>query len=430
MADMSRFLKNLHGASILGINPPVFDFTFFDLWAKPLGLLFLLDFLRRRGNSVSLIDCIAEGAEGPLPWGRSRICKEEIKKPAPLRNIPRRYHHFGLNDEAFLRRLRGRQAPDCILVTSGMTYWYEGVFRTIELLRQVFPAVPVILGGTYARLCPDHALLSGADFVQTEALDFDLTSPALDLYSAPGYALLLSSTGCPLHCDYCASKRLFPLFRQRPLDEVIRDLRLQMKAGPIHNGAFYDDALLWGKKERFYPLCRGLKREFPFMNWHTPNGLSVREIDGECADVLMSTGFQTLRLSLESVDPALLGRSSFKAEGQDYIRALECLTRAGFDSSRIETYILAGLPGQKASSVAETIDFVIEAGGRPKLAVFSPVPGTLSFEEAAAALPALRSEPLLANKTAYSSYISGNLSPEEVQFLKDRTKIKKPNQGK
>ncbi|GAB1487078.1 hypothetical protein MASR2M79_21310 [Aminivibrio sp.] len=210
---------------------------------------------------------------------------------------------------------------------------------------------------------------------------------------------------------------------------MLQDLRLQMKCGRIQNGVFYDDALLYRKKERFYPLCKMLKKEFPDLAWHTPNGLSVREIDQECANVLMRTGFQTLRLSLESIDPSLLGRSSFKATADEFLRALECLKRAGFDSSRIETYILAGLPGQKASSVAETIDFVIEAGGRPKLAVFSPVPGTLSFEEAAAALPALRTEPLLGNKTAYSSYISGNLSPEEVQFLKDRTKINKANQG-
>lgn len=423
MADLSSLLKDLRGAKILGINPPVFDFTFFDLWAKPLGLLFLLDFLRRRGNSVSLIDCIAEGAEGTLTWGRNTIRKKEIRKPAPLRNIPRRYHHFGLDEEAFLSRLRGQETPDYILVTSGMTYWYEGAFRAIKLVRQIFPTVPIILGGTYARLCPDHALFSGAEFIQTEPLDFDFTSPALDLYSASGYAILLSSIGCPLHCDYCASKKLFPVFRPRPLDEVLQDLRLQMKEGGIHNGAFYDDALLYRKKERFYPLCSALKKEFSSLTWHTPNGLSVREIDQECADVLMDTGFQTLRLSLESIDPSLLGKSSFKATADEYLRALECLKRAGYDSSRIETYILAGLPGQTVSSVAETIDFVHSAGGVPKLAEFSPVPGTPAFEEAAAKIPELREEPLLANKTVYSSYISGNLSPEELQLLKNRTKI-------
>lgn len=424
MGDVSSLLKKLQGARILGINPPVFDFTFFDLWAKPLGLLFLLDFLRRRGNTVSLIDCIAEGAEESLSWGRNRIRKKEIQKPVPLRNIPRRYHHFGLGEEEFLDRLRGQETLDYILVTSGMTYWYEGVFWAIRLLRQVFPSVPVILGGIYARLCPDHALLSGADTLQTDPLVFEMISPALDLYSRPGYATLLSSTGCPLHCDYCASKKLFPVFRQRRLDDVMIDLRLQMKCGGIQNGAFYDDALLYRKKERFYPLCKMLKQEFPELTWHTPNGLSVREIDQECADVLMGTGFQTLRLSLESIDPSLLGRSSFKATAGEYLRAIECLKRAGFDNGRIETYILAGLPGQAVSSVAETIDFVHSAGGVPKLAEFSPVPGTSAFEEAARRLPELREEPLLANKTVYSSYISGTLSPEELQLLKDQTKIK------
>lgn len=422
MADKSIFLKTLQGASLLAINPPVFDFTFFDLWAKPLGLLFLLDFLRRRGNTVSLIDCLDEEASGPLSWGRKKTRKNEIQKPAPLQNIPRRYHHFGLDERGFLERLHGLETPDCILVTSGMTYWYEGVFWAVRRVRQVFPSVTIILGGTYARLCPDHALLSGADFIQTEPLDFDFTAPALDLYSDPGYALLLSSTGCPLHCDYCASKNLFPVFRQRPLNEVLQDLRLQMKCGRIQNGVFYDDALLYRKKERFYPLCKMLKKEFPEVAWHTPNGLSVREIDQECADVLMRTGFQTLRLSLESIDPSLLGRSSFKATTNEYLRALECLKRAGYDSSQIETYILAGLPGQLASSVAETIDFVHSAGGVPKLAEFSPVPGTPAFEEAAGRVPELRKEPLLANKTVYSSYISGNLSPEELQLLKNRTK--------
>ena len=424
MADMSAFLKELRGASLLGINPPVFDFTFFDLWAKPLGLLFLLDSLRRRGNTVTLIDCIAEGTSGPLSWGREKIRKREIQKPAPLQNIPRRYHHFGLDEDDFLARLREVEKPDCILLTSGMTYWYEGVFWAVRLLRQVFPSVPVLLGGIYARLCPEHALLSAADVIQTDPLSFNLVSPAMDLYSDPGYVLLLSSTGCPLHCDYCASKKLFPVFRPRPLEEIMNDLRLQMKCGDIANGAFYDDALLYRKRERFYPLCDALRKGYPSLSWHAPNGLSVREIDQECADILKQTGFETLRLSLESVDSSLLGKSSFKATAIEYTQALACLEKAGYDGRRIETYILAGLPGQSVRSIAETIDFVLEAGGVPKLAEFSPVPGTRSFEEAAAEIPGLRTEPLLSNKTVYSSYISGALSPMELQELKDRTRIK------
>ena len=47
--------------------------------------------------------------------------------------------------------------PRAILVTSLMTYWYPGVQETIQLLRSVFPEVPILLGGIYASLLPEHA---------------------------------------------------------------------------------------------------------------------------------------------------------------------------------------------------------------------------------------------------------------------------------
>jgi hypothetical protein len=37
-----------------------------------------------------------------------------------------------------------------------MTYWYQGVQETIQLLRTVFP-VPILLGGRYAPLLPEYA---------------------------------------------------------------------------------------------------------------------------------------------------------------------------------------------------------------------------------------------------------------------------------
>jgi hypothetical protein len=88
----------------------------------------------------------------------------------------------------------------------------------------------------------------------------------------------------------------------------------------------------------------------------------------------------------------------------------------------METYILAGVPGQSVESVERSIRFVLEHGGNPRIAEFSPVPGTPSFEEAAATLPALRDEPLLSNKTAYSAYLAGAMSPRELQALKDMAK--------
>jgi len=419
MADLSPLLRGLSGATILGINPPVHDFTFSDLWAKPLGLLFLLDYLRRRGNRVHMVDCVYEGRYGLLPFGRNRIRSTEIPKPPPFRSIPRRYNRFGMDRNGFIASLRALPPPDYILVTSVMTYWYEGVFQTVETLRECFPSSRIILGGIYARLCPDHAARSGADYIQTLPLALDLIMPAMDLYPDRRYGALLTSFGCPLACEYCASSILEPHFRRRPHEYVLEDAAAQILKGDVQDLAFFDDALLMGKEAHFYPLCRALGKMKPGIRFHTPNGLHVREIDEECALFLKESGFQTIRLSLESVDPGFQKRGSEKTGDEEYLRALLFLMQAGFPPGRLETYVLAGVPGQDPESVEKTIRFIAENGGNPRLAEFSPVPGTVSFELAANLVPGLRDEPLLGNKTVFSSYISGLLAPDRLQHFKD-----------
>lgn len=417
--DFSDMLSGLRGATILGINPPVFDFTFFDFWSKPVGLLTILDSLRERGNRVHLVDCIYEGATEPLSFGRLRVEREEVRKPPPFAHIPRRYHRFGMNDEAFLQRLRSVPEPDYILVTSGMTYWYEGVEWCINRLRMVYPSTPVLLGGVYARLCPEHAGRSGADMVQTEPLELGLNRPAMELYHGPSYGVLMTSFGCPMACEYCASRCLFPSFRERSVEEVLSDAGYQFALPGVHHAAFYDDALLIHKEQRFYPLCDALRARFPHMQYHTPNGLHVHEIDARCAEVLRRTGFTTIRLSLESTDPNFQRKGSNKTTAQEFQSACFHLIEAGYDIRRVDAYILAGLPGQSPSSVEESIRFVQSCGARARLAEYSPVPGTPMFDEAASLVPDLRREPLLSNKSVFSTYVSGILAPEEMQRLKN-----------
>ena len=43
---------------ILLVNPWIYDFTAFDLWLKPLGLLYLASHLLNQGYEVELLDCL------------------------------------------------------------------------------------------------------------------------------------------------------------------------------------------------------------------------------------------------------------------------------------------------------------------------------------------------------------------------------------
>lgn len=404
---------------ILGINPPVEDFAFFDLWSKPAGLLYLLKRMKMNGNEVYLLDCIHEASVGKKSFGREKIGCMEIEKPPAYRGIKRKYHRFGLSEGHVKKRLAEIPRPDAVFLTSAMTYWYGGVKWIISILKRELPDVPVILGGSYARLCPEHAKGLGADRIVTDHWIPDSHYPAMDLYEKIPYGITMTSFGCPLSCSYCASRILWPKYTRRTVSEVLREIEYQVSLG-AKDIAFYDDALLIDKRDYFYPLCRGLRSEYgERINFHTPNGLHVREIDDGCAEILRGSGFKTIRLSLESIDPKMSDASSGKVAREEYARAVRYLLDAGYSRNDCETYILLGLPGQSIDSVKETINFVISAGGKPKLAEFSPIPGTTSFNMAAEKIPELKTEPLLHNNSVFSSWISGNISPEELQELKD-----------
>ena len=413
-------LFSLKGKTILGVNPIVEDFAFFDLWSKPLGLLCLLEKMRENANSVGLIDCIHEGAEGQKTYGREKIARSETEKPAVYRNIKRKYHRFGISEEHFVKRLHSVQRPDLVLLTSVMTYWYGGVKWALDILHRELPGVSVILGGVYARLCPEHAAKLGADCLITENWQPDVPYPAMDLYARPPYGVTMTSYGCLLNCSYCASHILWPGYHRRTVDEVINEIDFETGLG-VKDIAFYDDALLMEKEKYFYPICEKLKGHD--IAFHTPNGLHVSQIDEKCAHVLNETNFKTIRLSLESIDPAIAKESSGKVARGQYASAVKNLLGVGYSQRDCETYILLGLPNQSVKSVADTINFVKDCGGTPKLAEFSPIPGTPLFETAAAAMPELRTEPLLQNNTVWSSYFSNAISPETLQKLKDMARI-------
>ena len=421
MSDLSELIVNIKSKTVIGINPPVFDFAWFDLWSKPLGLLNILEYLRAH-NDVYLIDSLYEARTKALSFGRWKVKKERVLKPEVYKNIPRHYYRFGLSPDELESRLQALPKPDYIHVTSAMTYWYEGVFETVKIARKVFPEATILLGGAYAILCPEHAAKSGADFIQSEPLDIFSPHPAIDLYEKPEYGVVMSSYGCPMSCRYCASSKLFPYFRERSVSDVIEDIRFQLSVSDACNLAFYDDALLLNKRDRFYPLCEAMEREFPYLTIHTPNGLHVSQIDEECAEMLFRAHFHTIRLSLEGIDSYTIAASSEKTGKSGYESTVKALKGAGYTDERLETYILVGLPGQNADDILRTIDYVKSLGGKPKITEFSPIPGARMFELAHKSCPELANEPLLHNNTIYAPWVSGSIPPDMLQHFKDRAK--------
>jgi radical SAM superfamily enzyme YgiQ (UPF0313 family) len=411
--------------SLLLINPWIYDVAAYDFFARPLGLLYLAGLLESRGFPVHLIDCLATPHARSGPFGTGRYPKEALPSPPALASFPRRYGRYGISEAAFRQKLAETPRPAAILVTSLMTYWYPGVTAAIRLAREHFPDTPVLLGGVYATLCPDHARRhSGADLVITgpgeEAVLQHLAPlpnmyhpplnhanletlpyPALHLATELSFIPLLTSRGCPFSCDYCASCFLAPRYQRRSPLAVAEELLYWHRALNLTEVAFYDDALLVSTETHFLPILEELARRNAHFRFHTPNALHARFITHEVALWLKRANFATLRLGVETAVPGT-ERLDQKLEDEELEAALRYLKEAGFSQKDIGVYLLIGLPGQEDEEVAASIRRVRELGSTPVLALYSPIPGTKLWPEALAASPYdLENEPLFQNHSLF-----------------------------
>ena len=398
---------------LLLINPWIYDFAAYDLWMKPLGILNIASAFRQQGYKISFIDCLDrynpmllnfQNLEKPKSkkYGCGHFLRAEIKKPDILNDIQKKYCCYGITEEIFIQELKNISPPDAILVTSMMTYWYPGVFRAIELLKDKFPKIPVILGGIYATLCHDHALNnSGADFVFNGndingalALINELTgienkfrysiselpSPAFDLYQKIDYACISTSLGCPYQCTYCASKLLYPDFIQRKPETVVSEIAYFYKKSGIKNFAFYDDALLVNSDNHIGKILDGIISLNINSYFHTPNGIHPRLITESLAKKLFHAGFKTLRLSLETANKKLQIETGNKVTNEEFEEALNFLKTAGFGQNELGAYIFMGYPGRDKEELNDSINYVTQKKIRPFLVEYSPIPGTFEWD--------------------------------------------------
>lgn len=411
---------------LLLVNPWIHDFAAFDFWLKPLGLLRVAGALQDAGAKVRLLDLLDRNHPW-LPrrtrtdgWGRGKFFAEEIEKSQILEYVPRKFRRYGVPYSTVEKKLPDLPDTDAILVTSSMTYWYTGVRETIAVLRKRYPEIPVILGGVYATLMPEHTRISaGADVVITGSLEankayleslLDLKLrdtkplPAWDLYPTLEYAVMTISRGCPFRCTYCASHRFEPHYLPRKLKDTIAELKYLADL-KVRRIAFYDDALLFHPE--FDELMGEMIRMDVNFEFHTPNGLHVSEITPRRARLMKDAGFRSPYLSLETVDERLLEITGAKVSPDAFIQAVRVLKDAGF-SGELHAYVLFGLPGQSEDSVKRTLDLALSEGVKPHLAEFSPVPGTLEFKRSGLDDNA---DPLLTNNTAWC-----NLGPRRSQL--------------
>ncbi|WP_041076996.1 B12-binding domain-containing radical SAM protein [Thermotoga caldifontis] len=435
---------------IVLINPWICDFAAYDFWLKPVGLLYVGAVLLSYGFDVVLIDLLNRHDPDlarfvkPKPdkrYGTGKFHTVEVSKPPELSFVPRKYKRYGAPEEFFVHKLKQIENPDAFFVTSSMTYWWPGVRQTIEIIKGMFPNVPVVLGGTYARIYPDHAKLhSGADVIYTEDVSklnellfelfdgsfntdlndwFERFDPAYELYQRVGYLVFFTSLGCVYNCSYCLTPKLYGKWIHRSVHRIVEMVQKYVRMFNVKDVVFFDDAALIDKENHFKPLLRELIELDLGVNYHLPNGIHARLIDEELAQLLKRANFVTIKLGYETSGPLQI-RTGGKVYDEDILRAAELLKNAGFTADEIQAYIMVNMPGQTVQDVMTAIEVCKKASISVSLNEYTPIPGTRDWIELtrSGVLPS-DVDPLLLNNTVLPYWWKAGMDAATVQKLKD-----------
>jgi radical SAM superfamily enzyme YgiQ (UPF0313 family) len=417
--------------NLLLINPWIYDFAAFDLWSQPLGLLYIASFLREQGFTVSYIDCLRSSNTDiepkPKKYGVGNYRRISVDTPPLLKDIPRKFARYGISESEFREALEKNPIPDAILITSIMTYWYLGPVRVVQIIRDVYPNVPIILGGIYASLLSEHAKqvvqpdfviegpgewqvfdllknilnITAAKSKSYDTLD-DYPYPAFDLIPDLRYLCVMTSRGCPLNCSFCAQKHIAAKFSQRQPEMVVNEIIYHYQKYKIQDFAFYDDALFINRENHIKVILRLLIAAKLPIRFHTPNGLFAKDIDAELAELMYQANFKTVRLSFETSNENRRKDMYNKISNEGMNSAVRNLTKAGYSPSELDAYVIMGLPGQSVDEILESMIFVNNLGVQVKLASFSPIPKTRDFDRAVESGKIKDDiDPLLTNKTIF-----------------------------
>jgi radical SAM superfamily enzyme YgiQ (UPF0313 family) len=415
---------------ILLVNPPIYDFSAYDFWLKPYGLLRVAGYLRGQAQ-LSLFDyldrlhplapsdpCLRAGT-----WGRGPFYAENVPKPAPFVTVPRTYRRYGLPRALFQTLLAEAGPFDVALIQTVMTYWYPGVQEVIEDIRARSPQTIIVLGGVYATLCPQHARGLGADLViDRDHLDplwqvLRLTPrwqelPLWEDYADLQVGILKLTDGCPFRCTYCSVPQVYPPFAARPFERVLAELAWLRQCGAQHI-AFYDDALLFKPEQSLLPFLRQVMQCRLEGSFHTPNALNARFITKDIAQAMVQAGFQTFYLGFESSAYTWQRHTGGKVYTHELEQAVEHLVSAGADIRQMTAYLIVAHPQSAQQDIEASMHFAHGLGLRLMLSEFSPIPGTPDGERCRQWVDL--DEPLWHNKTIFPLLLLG---APEVQRLK------------
>ncbi|MEZ0535965.1 hypothetical protein ACAG39_01810 [Caldicellulosiruptoraceae bacterium PP1] len=216
--------------------------------------------------------------------------------------------------------------PDIIFVTSLFTYGWRKVKEAVEYYRTLFPKTPIILGGIYASLMPEHAKYEiRPDYIWQRVIpEAEDICPDYSLVPEWDGSILFSSRGCIRRCPFCV---VWKIESQYEAKNTISHL-INPKYTRI---IFWDNNFLASpyKLEIFEFLEKYRNIEGKKVKVDFNQGLDARLLTLPFAEKISNLKYDLIRLAYD------------KIEDRKYLlKAVQNLTEVGIKKRKILVYML------------------------------------------------------------------------------------------
>jgi radical SAM superfamily enzyme YgiQ (UPF0313 family) len=288
------------------------------------------------------------------------------------------------------------ERPDLVAV-SALTASAAEAYRLSGKLRQA--GMRTVLGGLHATTCADEArqhfdavvvgegesvwpaVLADVEAGRLQPLyqaraAFDLTNaptPRFDLLAGdkprPRYTLQ-TQRGCPLACEFCGASRLLGAFREKPVGNLVRELRAIEARSPAPLIELADDNTFArrGVLTAFFEALTGANAR-----WFTESDWRLGERPGLCR-AIAEAGCVQILIGLESLvrPPGGMG-----AKAADWPRILDAVAAIQSAGVAVIGCFIAGCDGETQGSLDRLADFILASPlADVQITLQTPFPGT------------------------------------------------------
>ena len=366
--------------SVLLLNAPAVDLRLpWARWHQPTGLLQIGVALQQQGNDVRFFDFLQPGQGSRIRRRKAGTVRVE--------GYDLNLWRFGLPWTQLANALNSLKeeswAPDCIFVSCLTISWWRAAEELIRYLKEgldgrppLLPGVPVILGGVYPTVEPQHAAdHTLADVIVVGSLPEARTEiPQLELYGTqemPGFAgvYLYQSQNVS---DAETDDDVVP----RPPEEVANEIAHKAKLD-VTEFAFFDEEIRPDQREHFLEVLGAIARRELDIRLVALGNISPRLIDSQVARRMGQAGYRQVYLKC---NVSLAADSvTYQTPYEVYERCAAALHReAGFRprTDQLTAMLTIGFPWEDIEAVTERLIRLVSVVGSVNLVPYQYTPTT------------------------------------------------------